>query len=82
MKSKQASSPQSLSNETGGIPFAGKDIVKNKKPEVKTNANRFFLFTLMSKLANIIEEDIHSNFVALLKSYKVLGRILNGKLKK
>ena len=57
-----------------------KDIVKNKKPDVKTNANRFFLFSLMSKLANIIEEDIHSNFVALLKSYKVLGRILNGKL--
>lgn len=57
-----------------------KDIVKNKKPDVKTNANRFFLFNLMGKIGRVIEEDIHSNFVALLRAHRFLGRILNDKL--
>ena len=58
-----------------------KDIVQDKKPEMKTNANRFFLFDLMGKIGRVIEEDIHSNFVALLRAHRFLGRILNGKLK-
>jgi N-formylglutamate amidohydrolase len=57
-----------------------KDIVKNKEPQVKTHANRFFLFNLMNKIGRVIEEDMYANFIALLKSYKVLGRILTGKL--
>ena len=41
-------------------------------------SKRFFLFRMMNKIINIIEEDPHLNFVALLKSYKVMGRILHG----
>lgn len=43
-------------------------------------SKRFFLFNMMNKIINIIEEDPHLNFIALLKSYKILGRILNGTL--
>lgn len=43
-------------------------------------SKRFFLFKLMKKIVNIIEEDPHLNFIALLKSYKVLGRFLTGTL--
>lgn len=41
-------------------------------------SKRFFLFKMMEKIINIIEEDPHLNFIAILKSYKVLGRILTG----
>ena len=41
-------------------------------------SKRFFLFRMMNKIIRVIEEDPHLNFVALLKSYKVLGRILHG----
>ncbi|MFC1691301.1 N-formylglutamate amidohydrolase [Nanoarchaeota archaeon] len=34
----------------------------------------------MKRIVNIIEEDPHLNFIALLKSYKVLGKFLNGTL--
>ncbi len=43
-------------------------------------SKRFFLFQMMNKLVNLIEEDPHLNFIALIKSYKVLGRILTGTL--
>ncbi len=43
-------------------------------------SKRFFLFKLMNKIVNMIEEDPHLNFIALLKSYKVLGRFLSGSL--
>jgi N-formylglutamate amidohydrolase len=43
-------------------------------------SRRFFLFQLMSKIFNIVEEDPHLNFIALLKNYKVLGRIQTGTL--
>lgn len=43
-------------------------------------SKRFFLFKLMNRIVSIIEEDPHLNFIALLKSYKVLGKFLNGTL--
>jgi len=43
-------------------------------------SKRFFLFKLMNRIINLIEEDPHLNFVAFLKSYKVLGKILSGTL--
>ncbi|MBR9690632.1 N-formylglutamate amidohydrolase [Candidatus Woesearchaeota archaeon] len=43
-------------------------------------SKRFFLFEIMNKIINTIEEDPHLNFIALLKSYKVLGRFLYGTL--
>ncbi len=44
-------------------------------------SKRFFLFQMMGRIINVIEEDPHLNFVALLKSYKMLGRILSGTIK-
>lgn len=41
-------------------------------------SKRFFLFQLMKRIVGIIEEDPRLNFIALLKSYKILGRILTG----
>jgi N-formylglutamate amidohydrolase len=41
-------------------------------------SDRFFLFTLINKAIRTIEEDPHLNFISLLKSYKILGRILYG----
>ena len=43
-------------------------------------SKRFFLFKLMNRIINVIEEDPRLNFIALLKSYKVLGRFLEGTL--
>ncbi len=43
-------------------------------------SKRFFLFHLMRRIITMIEEDPHLNFVAMLKSYKVLGRFLFGSL--
>jgi len=43
-------------------------------------SKRFFLFTFLKKMINIIEEEPHLNFIALLKNYKVLGNFLNGTL--
>ncbi len=65
------------------------DIIKKVSPILVTPTSssvtigiskRFFLFTMLQRIINIIEEDPHLNFVALLKSYKVLGRILYGTL--
>ncbi|MFH1275488.1 MAG: N-formylglutamate amidohydrolase [Candidatus Woesearchaeota archaeon] len=41
-------------------------------------SKRFFLFELMNKLVDTIEEDPELNFIALLKSYKILGKFLHG----
>jgi len=66
-----------------------RDLIRNISPILikpdKTSltigiSKRFFLFNLMKRLVNIIEEDPHLNFVAVLKSYKVLGKILTGTL--
>ncbi len=43
-------------------------------------SKRFFLFQLMNRIINLIEEEPHLNFIAALKSYKVLGRFLYGTL--
>ena len=43
-------------------------------------SKRFFLFQLMRRIINVIEEDPYINFIALLKSYKVLGNFLHGTL--
>jgi N-formylglutamate amidohydrolase len=43
-------------------------------------SKRFFLFRMMNRIVNLIEEDPYLNFVALLKSYKVLGKFLQGTL--
>lgn len=43
-------------------------------------SKRFFLFRMMNRIINVIEDDPHLNFVALLKSYKVLGKILHGSI--
>jgi len=66
-----------------------KEIIKNISPVlIKPTTSsltigiskRFFLFNLMNKIINIIEEDQHMNFISVLKSYKVLGKILTGTL--
>lgn len=41
-------------------------------------SKRFFLFNILNKITKTIEEDPHLNFIALLKSYKILGNILSG----
>ncbi len=41
-------------------------------------SERFFLTTLINKSIRAIEEDPHLNFISILKSYKILGRILYG----
>ena len=43
-------------------------------------SKRFFLFRLMDKLVEVVEEDPYLNFITLLKSYKILGRFLHGTL--
>jgi len=43
-------------------------------------SKRFFLFQMMNRIVNAIQEDPHINFIAFLKGYKVLGRILTGTL--
>ena len=41
-------------------------------------SKRFIMFQVMNKLVKTIEEDPYFNFIAVLKSYKILGRILSG----
>jgi N-formylglutamate amidohydrolase len=41
-------------------------------------SKRWFVFEMMRKLADMIEEDPHLNFIALLKQYKILGNFLTG----
>jgi len=41
-------------------------------------SKRFIMFQVMNKLVKTIEEDPYFNFIAILKSYKILGRILSG----
>lgn len=43
-------------------------------------SKRFFLFRLLESIVKYIEEDPHLNFIALLKSYQILGRFLYGTL--
>lgn len=43
-------------------------------------STRFFLFRIMERLIQKIEEDPELNFIALLKSYKILGKFLHGTL--
>ncbi|MBU0615779.1 MAG: N-formylglutamate amidohydrolase [Nanoarchaeota archaeon] len=66
-----------------------KDVVRSISPVlIKPGSSsitiglskRFFLFRIMNKIVSLIEEDPHLNFVALLKSYKILGRFLSGTL--
>jgi N-formylglutamate amidohydrolase len=39
-------------------------------------SKRFFLFKMMNKTINLIEDNNFLNFVSLLKNYKILGRFL------
>jgi hypothetical protein len=56
-------------------------LIKPGSTDIRISiSKRFFLFNLMNKIINIIEEDPHLNFVAVLKSYKVLGKFLYGTL--
>lgn len=56
-------------------------LISPKKDSLTfTLSKRFLVFQAMSKLVSVIEEDPDLNFIALLKSYKVLGRFLNGTL--
>jgi len=43
-------------------------------------SKRFFLFKLMNRILNLIEEDPHLNFISILKSYKIFGKFLTGTL--
>lgn len=43
-------------------------------------SKRFMIFQLMNKLIKAVEEDPFFNFIAVLKSYKILGRFLHGTL--
>ena len=41
-------------------------------------SKRFFMFQIIKRLTKRIEDDPYLNFISILKSYKVLGRFLNG----
>lgn len=43
-------------------------------------SRRFFIFRLIKQLARRIEDDPYLNFISVLKSYKILGKILYGTL--
>jgi N-formylglutamate amidohydrolase len=43
-------------------------------------SKRFLIFQMLKKLGRKIEDDPYLNFISILKSYKVLGRILYGTL--
>ncbi len=67
-----------------------KEVIENISPFLLSSSSksitlsiskRFFLFQLMNKMIDSIEEQPHLNFIALLKNYKVLGNILHGTLK-
>jgi len=43
-------------------------------------SKRFFLWQMIHNMARTIENDPHLNFVSVLKSYKVLDRVLHGEI--
>lgn len=67
--------------------FKLRDMVKTVSPILLTPqtdsitiglSKRFFLFNAINKAIKTIEDDPHLNFISVLKSYKILGRILYG----
>jgi N-formylglutamate amidohydrolase len=44
-------------------------------------SKRFMLFKLLENISSKIEDDLHLNFISLLKYYKVLGKLLEGNIK-
>jgi len=44
-------------------------------------SKRFLIFNLVGRLIKSLEEDPHLNFISIIKSYKILGRILHGNFK-
>ena len=66
-----------------------KEIIENVSPIIiqptsssitLSLSRRFFLFQIMEKIINTIEEEPHLNFIALLKNYKILGKVMDGTL--
>lgn len=56
-------------------------ILKTEEDSLKISiSHRFFLFNIMKKIINRIEEDPYLNFIAILKNYKVFGKLLHGTL--
>ncbi|MFC1769317.1 N-formylglutamate amidohydrolase [Nanoarchaeota archaeon] len=54
-------------------------VLINKKSSIGVGlSKRFFLYRLMKKTVDVIEEDPYLNFIALLKNYKILGKFLDG----
>ncbi|MBW2978118.1 N-formylglutamate amidohydrolase [Candidatus Woesearchaeota archaeon] len=52
--------------------------LKKINQPIKTVYERFFLFKIVRDATHILAKDLNETFVTLLKSYKILGRILNG----
>ena len=44
-------------------------------------SKRFFVFKMLNRAINFIENEPYLNFISLLKNYKVLGKILTGTIK-
>jgi len=69
--------------------FKIRDIIENLSPVLigQNSASisiglskRFFIFQLLKKLTQKIEDDPYLNFISVLKNYKILGSFLNGTL--
>ncbi len=44
-------------------------------------SQRFFLFELMKKVIDVVENDPYMNFISLLKGYKIMGNFLSGTIR-
>jgi len=53
-------------------------IFKQINRPIRTIYERFFLFKIVRDATHVLAKDLNETFVTLLKSYKILGRILNG----
>ncbi len=61
------------------IEWASPLIIKGKWDSLTISlSRRFFLFELMKKVVETIEDDPYLNFISLLKNYKILGKFLTG----
>jgi len=53
-------------------------IFKQINRPLRTIYERFFLFKLVRDATYVLGKDLNETFISILKSYKILGRILNG----
>lgn len=70
---------KSLSKFKDMIEYVSPLLIKPKTTSITvTLSKRFFLFQLMKKTIQTIEDDPYLNFVSLLKNYKIIDRFLYG----